>query len=798
MSHFTTPTPAGSGSTPSPSVPQPPPGTTFENQVVTMLRTTHTEDMLMPDVSRVLVIYTGGTIGMKNTHNGYVPAPNYLASLLSRIERFHDPAAGPEDGPLSRTSSTGSLVDLVPVVGQRDAEQPDQLHTEHSRLAQIKSESAISAPPSHDTSSRAKAPATPPLWQADSAVAPQYYKTSPGSVVEAMSFSPWLITPRSIYGKRIKYRIMEYCPLLDSCNMTMAHWIQIASDIEAYYRLFDAFIILHGTDTMAYTASALSFLLEDLGKTVIITGSQIPISEVRNDAVENLLGALTIAGHFAIPEVTLYFSNTLFRGNRTSKCDAMDFNAFESPNIAPLVKVGVNIDVNWDEVLRPTAIAKFRAHRHMDPNVATLRLFPGITVAAVRAFLRPPIAGVVLETYGAGNAPSMRKDFVDALKEATSRGVVIVNCSQCKKGVVSDLYETAKPLLEANVVPGYDMTSELSYLLGRGYSPETCRALMMKSIRGELTSIDSHHGVGFHNRVHHFLQYLASTMFSPRSLPQPAAGTESSPSWHAAPKGGLLGALHSLTCSEADDIHHTQSTCTSDQPSHDAFVTTDERLAVEKSFFPILICAAAGSDDVRALQSLRQILGTRFHVNCIDYDGRTPLHLAASEGRVTACEFLLNNGASVHVLDHFGHTPLLDAVRKRSQPCVEMLVKAGALFNENERQEVAFRFHNAAVQGDTKAMSLFVLAGIDVNCPSFDDRTALHLAVGAAQTSSVRFLLRQPGIKVTRMDQWGHAALLDAHRLYNRMKQAQKSVRKLAALETIIQLLEDAEAPTNE
>ncbi|KAJ1974631.1 hypothetical protein H4R34_004647, partial [Dimargaris verticillata] len=751
MSHSTGQTPTGPGSAQSPSVPRPPPGTTFENQVVTMLRTTHTEDMLMP-------------------------APNYLASSLSRIERFHDPAAGPEDGPLSRTSSTGSLADLIPIASQRDTEQPDRLLAEHSRVADIKSGSATSASLSHDKSTRAKLPATSLLSEEDPAVTPLYYKTSPGSVVEAVSFSPWLITPRSIYGKRIKYRIMEYSPLLDSCNMTMAHWIQIASDVEAYYRLFDAFIILHGTDTMAYTASALSFLLEDLGKTVIITGSQIPISEVRNDAVENLLGALTIAGHFVIPEVTLYFSNTLFRGNRTSKCDAMDFNAFESPNIAPLVKVGVNIDVNWAEVLRPTAIAKFRVHRHMDPNVATLRLFPGITVSAIRAFLRPPIAGVVLETYGAGNAPSMRKDFVDALKEATSRGVVIVNCSQCKKGVVSDLYETAKPLLEANVVPGYDMTSEcaltkLSYLLGRGYSPETCRTLMMKSIRGELTSIDSHHGVGFHNRIHHFMQYLASTMFSPRSLHRPTSGTEPSSSLHTVTNSGLLGALHNLTCSEADSTHRTQSTRSPDQPFHETFDTTDERLAVEKTFFPILICAAAGSDDVRALQTLRQILGTRFQLNCIDYDGRTPLHLAASEGRVAACEFLLNNGASVHVLDHFGHTPLFDAVRKRSQPCVEMLVQAGALFNENERKEVTFRFHNATVQGDTKAMSLFVLAGVDVNCSSFDDRTALHLAVSAVQGSSVRFLLKQPGIIVASKDQWGHTALADAHRLHSRIQQ---------------------------
>ncbi|CAG8734158.1 3973_t:CDS:2, partial [Dentiscutata heterogama] len=152
-----------------------------------------------------------------------------------------------------------------------------------------------------------------------------------------------LVTPPSFQGKRIKYSIVEYEPLLDSCNMISDDWVRIATDIELNYQSFDAFIILHGTDTMAYTASALSFLLENLGKTVILTGSQVPISEVRNDAVENLLGALTIAGHYVIPEVCLFFNNKLFRGNRAVKMNAVEFNAFDSPNLSPLATVGINI-----------------------------------------------------------------------------------------------------------------------------------------------------------------------------------------------------------------------------------------------------------------------------------------------------------------------------------------------------------------------------------------------------------------------------------------------------------------------
>ena len=181
---------------------------------------------------------------------------------------------------------------------------------------------------------------------------------------------------------------------------------------------------------MAYTASALSFMLEDLGKTVILTGSQVPLAEVRNDAVENLLGTLTIAGHFLIPEVTLYFHNCLYRGNRVIKMNAIDFEAFKSPNFRPLVKVGINIDVEWSDVLRPQSIAKFKSHKLMNPNVATLRFFPGITASTIRSFLQPPIQGVILETYGAGNIPNTRADVLECIREATSRGVVIVNCSQ--------------------------------------------------------------------------------------------------------------------------------------------------------------------------------------------------------------------------------------------------------------------------------------------------------------------------------------------------------------------------------
>ncbi|KAH9930599.1 asparaginase-domain-containing protein [Fomitopsis serialis] len=301
---------------------------------------------------------------------------------------------------------------------------------------------------------------------------------------------PSMITPRSTapggIQKRVRYAVLEWDPLLDSSNIEITDWIRIATEIELNYAAFDAFVILHGTDTMSYTSSALSFLLEDLGKTVIVTGAQIPLSQLRNDAVDNLLGALVLAGHYIIPECCLFFNHTLYRGNRVSKISSYDLNAFASPNFPPLVNVGIDIVVNWNDVMRQTSLRRFRSHK------ATLRLFPGITAATVRAFLAPETQGVVLETYGAGNAPQ-RSDLVGALKEACDRGVVIVSISQCAKGSVSDAYETGRSLLSAGVVSGGDMTPEcaltkLSYLLSKPeLSFSEVRALVGTPLRGELT-----------------------------------------------------------------------------------------------------------------------------------------------------------------------------------------------------------------------------------------------------------------------------------------------------------------------
>lgn len=439
---------------------------------------------------------------------------------------------------------------------------------------------------------------------------------------------PSLRTPPTAYQRHVRYGIIEFDPLLDSSSMNAQDWAAMAHAVRDNYHLFDGFVILHGTDSLAHTASALSFIMSNLGKPVILTGSQAPIFALQSDAVDNLLGSLIIAGTFVIPEVGLFFHHKLYRGNRTTKVSSASFEAFASPNCEPLAKVnGLGIDVNWSHVLRPTTIAEFSVASDLDTtHVACLRVFPGIKPEMVDAVLRlPDLKGLILETFGMGNVPGGADgQLTKVIRAAIDRGVIIINVSQCVSGFVSPVYAPGTHLGRAGVVFGLDLTVEaaltkLSYLLARNLSRAEITDLLTRSIRGEMTEIPR-------------------TTFSHPSNP-------------------LDNAASRLTLAES------------------AFAALGYAIQQEKLDVVKALIDGEGS----------QLL------NHSDYAGNTAVHLAAVSGNTSIMREFLQRGASVHERNRADNSPLFLATLSGKEDCAQLLRSAGAHLSSEELERGPWR-----------------------------------------------------------------------------------------------------------
>lgn len=298
---------------------------------------------------------------------------------------------------------------------------------------------------------------------------------------------------------RLNYHLAvhSFDPIMDSSNMDPSVWAELARIIQDTYDEYDGFVILHGSDTMAYTASALSFMLKNLGKPVVLTGSQLPIGEIRTDAKENLITALEIVatknnGLAMVPEVCIYFDYQLFRGNRSIKYNSEKFEAFQSPNYHILAEAGVNLSF-YNNYINPHPTAPLKIQTNFNANIGVLKMYPGITVQAVQAITHSSVDAIVLETFGSGNTTTAAW-FIDSLQQALDQGKLIVDISQCQGGSVElGKYETSKKLQQMGVISGYDMTFEatttkLMYLMGQELTLAEISRLMEQSLRGELSA----------------------------------------------------------------------------------------------------------------------------------------------------------------------------------------------------------------------------------------------------------------------------------------------------------------------
>ena len=289
-----------------------------------------------------------------------------------------------------------------------------------------------------------------------------------------------------------RWDIVDMDPLLDSSNITVVEWNAIGAVIAEKYDAYDGFVVLHGTDTMAYTASALSFMLRNNRKPVVLTGSQIPLCEIRNDARDNIITALLIAASDQVHEVCLYFGGKLLRGNRSVKYSADDLIAFESPNYPALAEAGIAIRYNRAALLPPCK-GRFCLQPMKNVPIGVIKVFPGIQFELFDSIMTERLRGIVIETFGAGNIPAHADALLPIIRKASDNGTVIIVCSQCPHGTVSlGAYETSSALRDAGAVSGFDITTEaavakLYYLFSRRLSGGEIRARMERSLRGEMT-----------------------------------------------------------------------------------------------------------------------------------------------------------------------------------------------------------------------------------------------------------------------------------------------------------------------
>ena len=532
--------------------------------------------------------------------------------------------------------------------------------------------------------------------------------------------SGYLSTPKTLYGKRIFYRILELENIIDSINMTLDLWKKIGRILRDNYDDYDAFIVIHWIDTLVYTASILSFMFGNLNKPIIVTGSHIPISEMRTDAHTNLVDALILTGFFNIPEVSVLFGSELFRANRTIKIDNVNFTAYESPNFQPLAKLGVDIRVNWEIIMKESGepICYFD---DLSNNMSIVKIFPMISDEHFMTFFNSPIEAVIIETYGAGNIPINRPKIIETIREASQRGVIILNVSQCRKGVASTSYETGKLLESLGVVFAGDITLEcamakLSYLLGKKFERKTICELLKTNLRGELTP---HKKEDFSHQSNTYINNFLNTL-------------------------GII---------------NEENEC---------------KFLID-SLLPSIINQLIQQQNLEILKKIKNEISC---LSFVEFSDKSPLHTAAKVGDELIMKFLMNfENLKINLLDNKKMTALNYACLYKKEKVARIIKNSGGVLNLDSCLNLGHHFCKLAFEGDINRLKLFYECGANIMAGNFQKRTAAHIAAAEGKIEIINFLIINAKYDIIVQDKIGNTPLDYSEQMKNYIENMYKNLK---------------------
>lgn len=630
------------------------------------------EEQKIKSIKKVLIIYTGGILGMiKGKMGGYTPKSRYLFDYIRNHPNLCD------------LEFTSQFHDTNTEHCEYYNPQGLGLNEVHGHYQCSLNKIYLRSESTYNRSEVEEMKSTHKMYNRPSTL---------------------LFTPKNLFEKRIGYQILEFNELMDSSNANLEKWNYLSSCLQEFYESYDGFVIISGTDTMSYTASILSFVLEGLSKPIIFTGSQIPLIENSNDALLNLIDSIIIAGTFNIPEVLICFRGVLLRGNRTIKYSMSSLQAFESPNYPPLITTGTKYKVNWDLILNKKEEKEdFNVLTLKNNKVLIIKYFPTIADEMIEKIFDPDNKAIIVETYGSGNLPNNRKKLVSSLLQLSKSDILIVNVSQCRKGFLSVNYEVGKQLERFGIIYASDMTVEcvlakVTYLLSKNYSILEIKQKIGENLRGELTQIENE-------------------QFS------------------MANKNLMVNIKNLMASSEINE--------------DEMFEAVNQELVI----------SMVKSNRLDELKKLNFDLKALFEwkSNRIK-DGKSPIHYACEFGLLDMLNYLIDSKLKISVIDNYGNSPLYYACLNGHEEVASRIYHTEK--NKNKLiSGIDIRvLLRLAWNGKNKSIILFCnyYKSLILYGDEFDNKTIAHVLALRGNVEMINFLIKNVKVPLeTLVDRFG-------------------------------------------